>query len=129
MPAPICEGLNVVELGSGSIAASLAGMMLADNGAHVLKLEPPEGDALRAGSPSGFLVWNRGKDSVLCDLRTDEGRSATRTMAEQADVLIVGLAPGRADEWGLDDESLRGRTPVSSTARSPVSARPGRTPG
>ena len=111
MSGPICEGLNVVELGSGSIAASLAGMMLADNGARVVKIEPPEGDALRTRSPSGFLVWNRGKDSVVCDLRDEDGRSAARAMAEQADVLLVGLAPGRADEWGLDDASLRAANP------------------
>ena len=112
MPGPICEGLNVVELGSGSIAASLAGMMLADNGARVVKLEPPEGDALRTGSPSGFLVWNRGKDSVrVRPAHRRRARRASRAMAEQADVLIVGLAPGRADEWGLDDESLRAANP------------------
>ncbi len=111
MSGPICEGLNVVELGSGSIAASLAGMMLADNGARVVKIEPPEGDALRTRSPSGFLVWNRGKDSAVCDLRGEVGRGAVRAMAEQADVLLIGLAPGRADEWGLDDESLRAANP------------------
>jgi crotonobetainyl-CoA:carnitine CoA-transferase CaiB-like acyl-CoA transferase len=111
MSGPICEGLNVVELGSGSIAASLAGMMLADNGARVVKIEPPEGDVLRTRSPSGFLVWNRGKDSAVCDLRGEDGRAAVRAMAEQADVLLVGLAPGRADEWGLDDKSLRAANP------------------
>ena len=111
MSGPICEDLNVVEVGSGSIAVSLAGMMLADNGARVVKIEPPEGDALRARSPSGFLVWNRGKDSAVCDLRGEDGRRAVRAMAEQADVLLVGLAPGRADEWGLDDESLRAANP------------------
>ena len=47
----------------------------------------------------------------MCDLRTEDGRRAVRAMAEQADVLLVGLAPGRAAEWGLDDESLRAANP------------------
>ena len=78
MPRQICTGLNVVEVGSRSVATSLAGMMLADNGARVLKIEPPEGDAARTQAPSGFLVWNRGKESVVCDLRQATGRDALR---------------------------------------------------
>lgn len=111
MSGPICEGLNVVELGSGSIAAALAGMMLADNGARVVKIEPPEGDALRRRSPSGFLVWNRGKESAVHDLRDEAGRGAARELAEQADVMLVGLAPGRADVWGLGYDALREANP------------------
>ena len=77
MSRTICEGLQVIEMGAGSIGASMAGMLLADNGARVLKVEPPEGDRLRGEHPAGFLVWNRGKESIVADLRTDEGR-ATR---------------------------------------------------
>ena len=50
-------------------------------------------------------------------------------MAEQADVLIVGLAPGRADEWGLGDEALRAANPGLVYCSITGSARPGRTPG
>ena len=57
----ICEGLNVLELGSSSVAASMTGMVLADAGARVVKVEPPEGDRLRTRNPNGFRVWNRGK--------------------------------------------------------------------
>jgi crotonobetainyl-CoA:carnitine CoA-transferase CaiB-like acyl-CoA transferase len=111
MAGPICAGLNVVEIGAGSIATSLAGMMLADNGARVVKVEPPEGDALRRQSPSGFLVWNRGKESAVQDLRSEQGRMAARALAERADVLLVGLSAGRAEAWGLGDETLRVANP------------------
>ena len=91
MSSTACEGIQVVELGAGSIAASLAGMLLADNGARVVKVEPPEGDRLRAGSPSGFLVWNRGKESLVADLRTPEGRDEARRL-----ILQNGLVEERA---------------------------------
>jgi crotonobetainyl-CoA:carnitine CoA-transferase CaiB-like acyl-CoA transferase len=106
MPGQVCTGINVVELGSGSVAASLAGMMLADNGARVLKVEPPEGDVARANSPSGFLVWNRGKESVVCDLRDATGREALRALASDVDVLLVGLDPRRMEEWELTYDAL-----------------------
>jgi len=85
---PICAGLNVLEMGSGSVAASVAGVVLADAGARVVKVEPPEGDRLRTANPSGFLVWNRGKESLVADLRTPEGQRTLRDMAERADVVI-----------------------------------------
>ena len=49
----MCEGLNVVEVGAGSAAASIAGVVLADAGARVVKVEPPEGDGLRIFSSPG----------------------------------------------------------------------------
>src|ERR1700736_2269972 len=122
--AQICEGWSVLELGTGSIAASLAGMVLADNGARVVKVEPPTGDRLRAESPSGFLVWNRGKESLVADLRTDEGRAAGRDAALHAAVVLagvpagklaeVGLAghpAGKLDQWGLGEDDLRQANP------------------
>ena len=112
MAEQVCTGMNVVELGSGSIAASLAGMMLADNGARVVKVEPPEGDAARACSPAGFLVWNRGKESVVCDLRDETDRGAFCELVRDADVLLVGLDHRRMVEWGLDDDALRELNPA-----------------
>ena len=108
----ICEGISVVEAGAGSIAGSMIGMMLADNGAHVTKLEPPGGDALRTWSPNGFLVWNRGKSSVVADLRTPAGRERALGLIERADVFIDGFGTGVTDAWGLDDESLRRSNPA-----------------
>ena len=109
--AQICEGWSVLELGTGSVAASLAGMVLADNGARVLKVEPPAGDRLRAESPSGFLVWNRGKESLVADLRTDEGRSAVREAALHADVLVAGVPAGKLEQWHLGEDNLRRANP------------------
>jgi len=108
----ICAGLNVLELGSGSVAASIAGVVLADAGARVIKIEPPDGDRLRAENPSGFLVWNRGKDSVVADLRTADGQDQLREMARTADVVIEGFAPGTTDEWDVGPEALRTLNPA-----------------
>ncbi len=107
----ICESLNVLEIGSGSIAASIAGMVLADAGARVVKVEPPNGDRLRVLNPSGFLVWNRGKESVIDDLRTAAGQDEFRSMAAVADVVISGFAPGTVERWGISAEALRAANP------------------
>jgi crotonobetainyl-CoA:carnitine CoA-transferase CaiB-like acyl-CoA transferase len=107
MARTICEGLRVIEMGAGSIGASIAGMLLADNGARVVKIEPPEGDRLREQHPGGFLVWNRGKESLIADLRHEQGRSQVRHLAARADVLIEGFGAGVADGWGLGYDDLR----------------------
>src|SRR5512132_4049435 len=109
--ADICDGLNVLELGSGSIAASMAGMVLADAGARVVKVEPPDGDRLRTVNPSGFLVWNRGKESLVADLRTAEGQEQLRTLAAGADVVIEGFAPGTTERWRIGAVALRAANP------------------
>jgi crotonobetainyl-CoA:carnitine CoA-transferase CaiB-like acyl-CoA transferase len=109
--ADICERLNVLELGSGSIAASLAGMVLADAGARVVKVEPPDGDRLRTVNPSGFLVWNRGKESLVADLHTAEGQQQLRSFAAVADVVIEGFAPGTTERWGIGADALRAANP------------------
>ena len=98
-----CERLQVIELGAGSMAASLAGMIFADNGARVVKIEPPEG---------GFVVWNRGKESAVADLRTGGGCQQLRELAVDADVVIEGFAPGTTDAWGIGPEALRALNPA-----------------
>jgi crotonobetainyl-CoA:carnitine CoA-transferase CaiB-like acyl-CoA transferase len=107
----ICAGLNVIEMGAGSIAASITGMVLADAGARVIKLEPPEGDRLRTAMPSGFLVWNRGKESLVADLRTPAGRDTLRGLARNADVMIEGFSPGTTRAWGVDADALCAANP------------------
>ncbi len=108
----ICEGMNVVEYGSGSIAGSIAGMLLADAGARVIKIEPADGDRLRTENPSGFLVWNRGKESLVADLHTADGQETLRSLAANADVAIEGFAPGVTAGWGVDADSLRALNPA-----------------
>ena len=107
----ICNGLNVIELGSASMAGSMAAMLLADNGARVIKVEPPEGDRLRVENPSGFLVWNRGKESVVIDLRTSDGQERYRTLAGSADVIIEAFSPGTVEGWGVGYDSLAAANP------------------
>jgi crotonobetainyl-CoA:carnitine CoA-transferase CaiB-like acyl-CoA transferase len=112
MTQPVLEGLTVLEFGAGSHAAALAGVLLADNGARVVKVEPPEGDRLRTDSPSAHLVFNRGKESVVADLRTTEGRERARELAAHADVLIAAFEPGVAERFGIDYASLRELNPL-----------------
>jgi crotonobetainyl-CoA:carnitine CoA-transferase CaiB-like acyl-CoA transferase len=107
----ICVGLSVIEMGAGSIAASIAGMVLADAGARVIKLEPPEGDRLRTAMPSGFLVWNRGKESLVADLRTTAGQEQLRELASSTDVIIEGFSPGTTTAWGVDADVLCAANP------------------
>lgn len=89
------EGTRVVEFGGG-IAASLASMILADLGANVIKVEPPEGDATRV-TPA-FETWNRGKRSIRMDLGSEAGRSAALDFCRAADVVVLG--------WDDDTESF-----------------------
>lgn len=108
----ICGGLTVLEIGSGSVAASIAGVVLADAGARVMKIEPPDGDGLRVNNPSGFLVWNRGKESVVADLRTPHGQHTLRDLAAHADVVIEGFAPGTTAAWMIGSHDLREINPA-----------------
>ena len=108
----IFTGLNIVEIGSASVAASVTGMVFADAGARVLKIEAPEGDGLRRTNPSGFLVWNRGKESLALDLRTADGQRRLRGLATAADVVIDAFAPGTTSAWGIDAAALTGLNPA-----------------
>ena len=111
MSRTVCAGLNVLEMGSASIPAALAGMLLADNGARVVKVEPPDGDRLRTARPTGFLVWNRGKESRIVDLRTAGGQEELRRAAAAADVVIEAFTPGVADAWGIGYQHLASENP------------------
>ena len=101
-----CRGLRVIELGQG-LAGSMPGMILADNGAKVVKVEPPWGDWGRAYS--GSRMWNRGKRSIVLDLREQAGRDLAARLAERADVFIESFRPGVADRLGLGWSALRMR--------------------
>ena len=107
----ILSGLSVVELGAGSMPASIVGMLCADNGARVVKVEPPAGDRLRTQLPSGFLVWNRGKESLVADLRTARGVDEAQRWIDSADIVVDGFAPGRLSTWSLSLDALRSANP------------------
>jgi crotonobetainyl-CoA:carnitine CoA-transferase CaiB-like acyl-CoA transferase len=107
----ICSDLVVVELGNGAAAASEAGMFLADNGARVLKVEPPEGDLYRSTLQSAWLVWNRGKESMVADLGTAAGRKAVCDVIAGADVVIESFDAGFAESCGFGFEEMRASNP------------------
>ena len=106
------EGLTVIAV-EQAVAAPFCSSRLADAGAHVIKVERPEGDFARgydaaAKGQSSYFVWlNRGKDSVVIDLATKEGRAALEELIAGADVLLQNLKPGSMDKLGFSLERLR----------------------
>jgi formyl-CoA transferase len=110
-------GLKVLELGQ-LIAGPFAGKTLADFGAEVIKIEPPATGNSQGGDPlrqwrllhNGTSVWwqvqSRGKQSVVLDLRTPEGRADVARLAAECDVLIENFKPGTLEKWGLGFEEL-----------------------
>jgi crotonobetainyl-CoA:carnitine CoA-transferase CaiB-like acyl-CoA transferase len=105
---PLADGLRVIEIGE-SIAAALAGMVLADHGADVLMVDPPGGSRLRR--LPAFTMWGRGKKSVTLDLETDAARDTLHELASGADVVITALQPASADRLGIDGERLTASNP------------------
>jgi crotonobetainyl-CoA:carnitine CoA-transferase CaiB-like acyl-CoA transferase len=108
-PRYALEGVRVVDL-TNYIAGSLCGMMLADYGADVIKVESLEGDSFRTFG-LGFMGWNRGKRSVALDLKRDEGRRILRALAARADVVVENFRYGVAERLGADYETLAGQNP------------------
>lgn len=111
------EGVKVVDL-SVMISGPLAGMMLADQGADVIKVESPGlGDIMRfLGSNKGgvtgiFLNNNRGKRSLVVDLKKSEGVDLLKRLVADADVLIQNFRPGAMERLGLGYETLAAINP------------------
>ncbi len=100
--------LRIVEIGEG-MAVQVAGLMLSELGAEVLKVERPGGDPARATAP--FANWNRGKSSMVVDLDTPKGLAALDERLAGADALLHQFTPSRAKALGLDDASLAERHP------------------
>jgi crotonobetainyl-CoA:carnitine CoA-transferase CaiB-like acyl-CoA transferase len=106
------EGLTVIAV-EQAVAAPYCSSRLADAGAHVIKIERPEGDFARgydaaAKGQSSYFVWlNRGKESAVVDLSTKEGRAELEKLIASADVLLQNLKPGSMDKLGFARERLR----------------------
>src|ERR1700721_1602338 len=106
------EGLTVIAV-EQAVAAPFCSSRLADAGARVIKVERPEGDFARgydapAKGQSSYFVWlNRGKDSVVIDLATKEGRQELEQLIAGADVLLQNLKPGSMDKLGFSLERLK----------------------
>lgn len=96
-----------------------ATLRLADLGAEIMKIEPPNGgDPARranpkiAGTGAVFLANNRNKQSIVLDLKTEDGRAAALSLIERADVLIEGFRPGVMRKLGLDYDAVQSRNPT-----------------
>jgi len=131
-------GIRVLELGQ-ILSAPFAGMIFADLGAEVIKVEKPDGGddqrrmgpALGEGDALAFHEINRGKLSVTIDLKTLAGIADLERLVDTADVLIHNLRPGVAESLGIGAEAMRGRNPrliycaISGFGRvGPLSAEP-----
>ena len=110
-------GYRVIELTS-TVSGPLAGMILADQGADVIKIEPPGiGDLarfmgnIRNGTAAMFSTINRNKRSVALDLKQDDDKAVLLGLVETADVLIENYRPGKTAALGLDYESLARTNP------------------
>jgi formyl-CoA transferase len=106
------EGITVIAV-EQAVAAPFCSSRLADAGAHVIKVERPEGDFARgydaaAKGQSSYFVWlNRGKDSTVVDLATKEGRGQLERLISGADVLLQNLKPGSMDKLGFSLDRLK----------------------
>lgn len=121
MDGPL-DGIRVLEVANW-IAAPAAATLLADLGASVIKVEPPQGDVSRgyvastaslAGPPqssAGFELNNRGKRGMCVNLEHAEGRAIVRSLAKEADVLITNLTPKRLTRFDLGYALLQPENP------------------
>ena len=107
VPQPLA-GVRVVEF-THMILGPTCGMVLADMGAEVIKVEPIDGEATRRllGAGVGFFpLFNRNKKSIGIDLRQAEGAEAARRLAASADIVVENFRPGVLVKFGLDYSSL-----------------------
>jgi len=115
------QGIRVIDL-TQALAGPFCTMLLADMGADVVKVEPPEGDMTRFSGPftlddterhygGYFASINRNKRSVVLDLKTEEGRAALLALVDGADVLVENSRTGVMDRLGLGYEVLAARNP------------------
>ena len=129
--------LRVLELGS-TIAGPFCGRLLADFGAHVIKVEGPTGDALRNighqyhGKSLYAASLFRNKSTIVVDLRKPEGQEVIKALAAKCDVVIENFRPGMLESWGLGYQALKAINPGIVLTRisgfgqtGPYSQRPG----
>lgn len=109
-------GLKVLDMAQG-VAGPHCGLLLAQHGAEVTKLEPIGGDwgrelGKRYGDLSAFgAVYNRGKKSIALDLKSEAGLSVAKRLAVEADVILESFRPGVMGRFGLDYETIAAENP------------------
>jgi crotonobetainyl-CoA:carnitine CoA-transferase CaiB-like acyl-CoA transferase len=113
-PGPL-DGIKVIDL-TTVISGPVCTMILADQGADVIKIEPPGGDIARRTAGDGeftamFVSSNRGKRSIALDLKQPAAREALRRLIARADVLVQNFRPGTMERLGLDEPAMRALNP------------------
>ena len=104
MSGPL-SGFKIIDL-SRVLSGPISTGLLADQGADVIKVEPPAGDIVRQmgggkGLGPGFLTVNRGKRSIVLDLKSAKGIGAVKRMVQDADVFVQNFRPGAIEGMGL----------------------------
>ena len=113
---PLLKGIRVIEIGA-VVLGPYAGKILADLGAEVIKVEPPEGDIARAAHPQGpgggalFVNNNRNKRMLAIDLKQPEGRAAFARLIATADVLLHNMRADAAERLGIGFEAAAALNP------------------
>jgi crotonobetainyl-CoA:carnitine CoA-transferase CaiB-like acyl-CoA transferase len=121
IPAPLpLKGVKVIEL-SHLIAGPYCGQMLADEGAQVIKVEPPGGELTRHREPTRhaeggdvtayYAALNRDKESIVLDLKNPEGAKVFTTLLENADVFVTNMRPSALERLGFHPKVLQERYP------------------
>jgi len=110
------DDLVVLDLSHGNMGGSVCSSVLAAFGAEVIRIEPPEGDLVRAFSPYGmkylgtglgYLVEGRNKFHITLNLEAPEGRELLKALVGRADVLLETFKPGTMDRWGIGYRDLQ----------------------
>lgn len=116
MPGPL-DGFRILDL-SAVISGPFATMILADQGADVIKLEPPgRGDFVRSGGnrrgglPANFLNNNRNKRSITVDLKSPRGVEVVKRLARGCDALVQNFRPGVVERMGIGEAAIRAERP------------------
>lgn len=110
------DGFTVISI-EQAVAAPYCGLLLADAGARVIKIERAEGDFARsydhaANGESAYFIWlNAGKESICLDIDQEEDAALLRRMLENADVFLHNLAPGSLEKRGFGSDALRKENP------------------
>ncbi len=114
------DDLWVIDCSCANIAGAFCSSILAELGANVIKIEPPEGDPARKFTPFGvthkgeglgYLNEGRNKYHITLNLETEKGREIFKKLAKKVDVVIESFLPGTMDEWGIGYRQLREENP------------------
>jgi len=114
-PAGPLRGFKIIDM-SRVLSGPIATGLLADQGADVIKVEPPAGDIVRkmgggTGLGPGFLTSNRGKRSIVLDLKSAAGIEVVKRLVADADVFVQNFRPGAIEGMGLGYDVLKAINP------------------